>query len=263
MTELLKKEYIRKAMDFISVNAVQTKKELKIVLPFLVPFLQTCCIHFVLGFPSNSGTILAAVVKCLPILCLMSYVSYHGFSDKRLCFYNKCILTGLAFCCVGDAFLIWQSSKRMFLAGMASFSIGHIVYLIGFGFKPFGLKELVFCLFIILAVFPSVVYPCLKGVMVPAVTFYSFLLLLGSWRALARFSLKDDEIPWRKIYAAVGTVLFVLSDTVLAVNKFCTPFSFARVIVMSLYYGAQCCIALSAVSHTLIQEREKALKELQ
>ena len=229
------------------------------MLSFLVPFLQACCIYFVLGFPSNAGSVVAAVVKCLPLLCLMSYVSYHGFSDKRMCFYNKCILTGLIFCCIGDALLIWQGSKRMFLAGMAAFAVGHVAYIVGFGHKPFGLKELVFSCVTALSLY-STIYPCLSGIMFPAVTFYTFLLFVGGWRALARFSLKDDEIPWRKIYAAVGTAVFILSDTVLAANKFCGPFPFARVVTMTLYYTAQCCIALSAVSHSILKEKENTKK---
>ena len=146
----------------------------------------------------------------------------------------------------------------MFLAGMAAFAMGHVAYIVGFGYKPFGLKELVFSVVALLLYLP--IYPCLSGIMFPAVTFYTFLLFVGGWRALARFSLKDDEIPWRKIYAAVGTVVFVLSDTVLAANKFCGPFPFARVVTMSLYYTAQCCIALSAVSHSILKEKENTKK---
>lgn len=66
-----------------------------------------------------------------------------------------------------------------------------------------------------------------------------------------RFQLKG-EIPWRKILAACGAILFVISDIVLAVNKFCWPVVGERYIIMVTYYAAQLCISLSAVNSCLV-----------
>lgn len=60
------------------------------------------------------------------------------------------------------------------------------------------------------------------------------------------------KIPWRKIYAAIGAVLFVISDLVLAVNKFCQPVAGERYIIMTTYYAAQFFIALSVVNSMLL-----------
>ena len=64
---------------------------------------------------------------------------------------------------------------------------------------------------------------------------------------ICRFNLQG-EIPWRKIYAAIGATLFVISDTVLAINKFCSPVAGERYIVMVTYFAAQLLIALSVVN---------------
>ena len=66
-----------------------------------------------------------------------------------------------------------------------------------------------------------------------------------------RFNLRGD-IPWRKIFAACGATLLVISDTFLAINKFCWPIAGERYIVMVTYYAAQLCIALSVVNSCVI-----------
>ena len=90
-----------------------------------------------------------------------------------------------------------------------------------------------------------------------AIFIYGVLLGVNSWRALARFSLRNTDVPWRKIYAAAGMILFVFPDVVLAYNKFCSPVPGGRAIVMSTYYAAQCCIALSSVNHHSISKPPK------
>lgn len=51
--------------------------------------------------------------------------------------YSRRILVGLIFCCLGDAFLIWPG---YFEVGMLAFAIGHINYILAFGFKPLNLS---------------------------------------------------------------------------------------------------------------------------
>lgn len=50
--------------------------------------------------------------------------------------YSRRILSGLIFCCIGDALLIWN---QYFDLGMVAFIIGHINYVLAFGFKPLNL----------------------------------------------------------------------------------------------------------------------------
>ena len=239
----------------------QVRKETQSVLPFIVPFLKTCCVYFVLWPSDNTPSLLALVCKCLPILCLMSYVFYHGIKDTKACSYNKGILVGLVFSCLGDALLVWQeTSEVFFFGGMGAFAVGLLVYTFVFGFRPFGVKELVLAL-VVYVVLCVILFPCLRGVMRVAVIVYAFLLMLLAWRAMARFTLKDLDIPWRKMYAFAGSVLFVTSDFVLAYDKFCGGVAFEREIVMVTYYAAQGCIALSIINHNLLITHEQRLKK--
>lgn len=239
----------------------QVRKETQSVLPFILPFLKTCCVYFVLWPSDNSPSLLALVCKCLPILCLMSYVFYHGIKDTSPCFYNKSILAGLFCCCVGDALLVWQEIDELFfLVGMGSFAVGLIIYAIAFGFRPFGVKELALAL-VAYSIIYVVLFPSLYGFMAIAVTVYGSLLTMLGWRAMARFTLKDLDIPWRKVYAFAGIFLFIVSDVVLAYDKFCGRVVFGREIVMTTYYAAQCCIALSIINHNLLITEQQSAKQ--
>ena len=191
----------------------------------------------------------------------MSYVFYHGIKDTSSCFYNKAIFAGLACCCVGDALLVWQETDELFfLGGMGAFAVGLMVYVIAFGFRPFGVKELALGV-VVHGGLTAVIIPNVNGFMLIAVLVYSFLLLLVTWRAMARFTLKDLDIPWRKVYAFAGCVFFIVSDFVLAYDKFCSGIMFGREIVMTTYYAAQCCIALSIINHNLLITEGQSIKQ--
>ena len=47
------------------------------------------------------------------------------------------------------------------------------------------------------------------------------------------------------LLAAIGAVLFLISDGLLAINRFRKEYPYAHVLILSTYYGAQCLIALS------------------
>ena len=232
----------------------QVVKEFRSIAPFLIPFLKMAAIYFVLWLPSDQPSPAAAFVKCLPILSLIWFVWLQGTNA-----YNLKILAALVLSCAGDALLV-TGSDLAFIAGMGCFGAGHLVYTLAFGLTPFGVKECVFSGSLGLAIL-SVLLPCVEGVFTYAVVGYAVVLWLMGWRALARFSLRGD-IPWRKIYAACGALLFVFSDTVLAVNKFCWSIPFERELVMVTYYAAQLCISLSVLnSRRLIVEEEGKRRE--
>ena len=51
----------------------------------------------------------------------------------------------------------------------------------------------------------------------------------------------DDSGRW----ALVGAVVFAISDSLLAINRFIDPFVGAAYLVMVTYWGGQLCLALS------------------
>lgn len=233
-------------------------KEVASIAPFLIPFLKMACVYFVLWLPEDQPCISSAFVKALPILSLIWFVCLQGISCSRdpSHSYNLKILFGLVMSCCGDVSLIWQNNDEVFfMLGLACFLIAHVCYTLAFDFTPFGVKECVIMSLLAVTMF-SILLPYLSGVMLYAVFVYGLILWLMSWRSLARFSLKWD-IPWRKIFAACGAILFVLSDSILAVNKFMMRVPWERQLIMTTYYAAQLCLSLSVVNSRLYRSKEE------
>lgn len=225
--------------------------------PYLVPFLKTACLYFIVR--PETGTVAHFAIKLLPIAVLLAFLWAQGLRENK---YNFWIMTGLSACALGDILLVWQEMhEAFFLGGMLFFGIGHIAYIVAFGLKPFGLKELAIT-GILSGTVTHFLSSCLSHPMSIIVPLYAFLLSFMMWRALARFNLNGD-IPWRKIYAAVGAALFGFSDTILAVNKFCTPVPYETPLIMISYYGAQMFIAFSIINsrHAFPERKDKSVHD--
>ena len=231
-------------------------KEVKSVGPFLAPFFKTSCVYFILTF--EDPTLIHAFVKVLPMLCLICFVFWIHRKDHSNS-YNKLILSGLILCASGDVVILWQDVNEIyFLLGMVLFALGHLSYMLAFGFRPFGLKEFVLSVTIGILVY-SVLFPGLPSqLMTVAVGIYNVIITIMVWRAVARFNLRG-EIPWRKVYAAIGAISFILSDTILGINKFIWKMPHEKEVTMIPYYLAQMGIALSVInSRLLIKESNDA-----
>ncbi|XP_025834744.1 lysoplasmalogenase-like protein TMEM86A [Agrilus planipennis] len=157
-------------------------KVVKSVGPKLMPFFKTLAVYFVIFIPHDQPSLLAMVLKCLPIISLIIFVLLHGMSLGNEYQYSRKIIAGLLFCCIGDAFLIWP---QYFCLGIVAFGVGHISYILAFGLKPFNLPLGVF-LYFINALGVMYIMPDLHGIFIPGIIIYSYILTTMVWRAIAR-----------------------------------------------------------------------------
>jgi uncharacterized membrane protein YhhN len=74
------------------------------------------------------------------------------------------------------------------------------------------------------------------GELLPAIVVYATVISLMLLTAINRFSVAQKQSAQ---FVFWGALLFVLSDTLLAINKFHTPFNGAGVAVMATYGAAQ------------------------
>ena len=101
-------------------------------------------------------------------------------------------------------------------------------------------------------------YENFDAFMVVGVPFYTTLLATMVWRVNARVQGKCN-IP--KILAAIGGTSFLISDTVIAFDKFYSPINNAKIIFMITYYTAQFGITMSMLDHEVaINEPKKKSK---
>ena len=131
-------------------------------------------------------------------------------------------------------------NELFFLFGLASFLIAHIFYIIFF-YKvkvSEGIKNKPL-LFVIAAVYYAALiswlFPHLGKMKMP-VCVYGIFISIMFMLAMHLLSLKNKPAG-RQIFA--GALLFVISDSTLAINKFYQPFELAGIIIMLTYGLAQ------------------------
>ncbi|XP_064635330.1 lysoplasmalogenase TMEM86A-like [Lineus longissimus] len=219
----------------------------KSVGPKLVPFFKTVTLFFILygGGDSKPGFIYV-VFKCLPIISLIFFVLLHGMNFSEVYYYSRRVLIGLIFSCIGDIGMAYKD-HGYFLPAIGMFAMAQVMYATAFGFRPFrpyhGLVVFGIGLTLLSCILPNIAYGPLPvfGVI------YCLLICLMLWRAVARVQLFDDLWTWTKLCSCVGAILFIISDSVIAIDKFHTKIPFAQNIIMTTYYAAQLGITLSVV----------------
>jgi uncharacterized membrane protein YhhN len=155
------------------------------------------------------------------------------------------ITLGLVLSLGGDVALMLRTS-RWFLIGLVLFLLAHVVYAITFtvpnGFHP---QDLVTGA--ALAAFGAVVYayllPGLRSMKVPVLLYVVVILFMVN-RALSTF-FGTAFTPAQAWLLSLGAILFMLSDLVLAVNRFRRPLKYEATSLFA-YYAGQLLIALSA-----------------
>lgn len=146
----------------------------------------------------------------------------------------------LAVSTLGDV-LLDLDPQRLFVFGLGSFLIAHLIYISVFvrnRRRPMALvaaQMLPAGLVLAYSVTISAwLLPSLGALIVPVAIYMCAITAMVLSAILARFS-----NPW----VAVGAILFLISDSLLAVNKFKTPVPFRDVLVWGTYYVGQFCIA--------------------
>ncbi len=131
----------------------------------------------------------------------------------------------------------------MFIQGLVAFLIAHLVYIAalidGVGWKSSKLRLTNFILLGV--VLTAILWPDLGDMRIPVALYILAILTMG-WRAWERWAILGGIGP--KL-AAAGAMLFIISDFILALNRFKEPFFIARGMNLSTYFAAQWFIAMS------------------
>lgn len=186
-------------------------------------------IFFIPSDPVGFKIFMKLIPMALIILLAVSMPSLVSSTFKRI------IIMGLFICMIADGVIYW------FLAGLVTFFVGHIFYI--FAFRHAARQPVPKPVAVLLILYGAGMSIWIAGsqfaigenVLGVAIIAYIFIILLMGWMAI-RTRLK---------LAITGAVLFMLSDSVLAINRFVYEIPFRDAIVMITYYGAQVFIAAS------------------
>lgn len=190
---------------------------------FLLFLLLLCfiCDLCIIGFSTDNSWRFATKPFLLPIL-----TAYYICSVPKA---NFLFLTGLVMSFFGDLFLMLPDG---FIPGLASFLIAHIIYILTF--KPLFKHKNLFLIPLIITFVIGLfwfLYPNL-GVMKLPVLLYA--ITIGTMLYVA--------IGTKKTWLIIGAVLFVISDSILALNLFYKHSTLGGLCVMFSYVIAQYCL---------------------
>lgn len=178
-------------------------------------------------------------LKPATIVLMIVIVFFKNISTSEL--YKNLILIGLLFSLLGDIFLMLKIVQ--FKNGLASFLVAHIFYFFAF-VSVTGLNShpLIFVpILIYFSFLLKKLLPYTFNLKIPIII-YSFVLMMNLWQSSSRFYFDYSE---SSLFAFSGTLLFVISDSLLAYNKFVTKIKKAQFYILGTYYLSQLLIVYS------------------
>jgi uncharacterized membrane protein YhhN len=212
-------------------------------------------------FVAGVGNVLSQVVSVAGLevatkpLLVVSLAVYYWFAadrDKR----TNTVLLALLFSWLGDVFLLLQSLDELFfMVGLGSFLVAHIFYIRCY--QQFqaedtsraltGVQRFRFSIPIILAGtgLITVLYPHLGALKIPVIV-YALVLMLMALNALFRFG-RTNSSSFTAVF--LGAILFMISDSLIAINKFLTPVSEGGFWIMLTYIAAQFLLVTGLLRH--------------
>lgn len=155
-------------------------------------------------------------------------------------FYKYMIITGLVFSLAGDVFLMLPSDR--FLAGLVAFLIAHLFYIAAFLSEISALTWWPLVPLVIYGIVIYIIVASSLGKLKLPVLIYVVVILIMAWLAWERWSQTGQS---GALLAFAGAVLFVISDTILAINRFRGAFKPSRALNLTTYFAAQWLIASS------------------
>jgi len=208
-----------------------------LVIPAIVATVVSTWLHLRAEYRGPRWQVYLFKPLTTTILLLLAALTTSAHGPR----YQIAIVTGLGFSLVGDVMLMLPGDR--FVPGLAAFLLAHLAYLVGFasgvalGTAPVLLLPLLATgIALLLLLWPSL------GNYRGPVLLYTAAIVLMVWQAWAR----SRALPGRgAMLAAAGAALFMLSDSILAMDRFRRPWPGAQVAIMTSYVAAQAMIALS------------------
>jgi len=149
------------------------------------------------------------------------------------------LLAGLALSLAGDCLLMFEG---FFIAGLVAFLLAHVCYIALFrqGLPWFPSRKALFATLGAGAAMYAFLFGSLGSVLKVAVAAYVVVIAAMAAQAIGRAAVLRDRAS---LAVAAGAVLFMVSDSLLAINRFALPLPLAQLWVLGTYYAAQILIA--------------------
>jgi len=198
-------------------------------------------------------------IKPLITLSLFGLLLFHTGLRGR---FSKRIGIGLTFGLAGDVFLLFDKhNEAFFICGLVAFLIGHLSYMSAFYldykvnksvYKEHSKNAIIgYAFFSVL--FCAGLWTHLGNMKVPVIIYALVISLMGVM-AVNRYG-RVSTLSYKLIF--YGSLLFVLSDSVLAINRFVYGFKLSGVIIMATYMAAQYLITMGNIERKMKRKVEE------
>jgi uncharacterized membrane protein YhhN len=180
----------------------------------------------------------------MPALIYLVYEHAKGRATAR----HMLLLLALVFSWVGDLMLM-QPEEQYFLLGLGAFLLAQLTYVYIYWISTYQRPELrltpllpilTFTIFLLAFLIPR------TGDMKIPIVFYAVCITGMACMARLRAGLTSNQsFQW----VMLGSVLFVISDSTIAINKFVQVVPMSGLIIMATYIAAQILIAVGLLKH--------------
>jgi len=182
---------------------------------------------------------LEVVFKPLTTLLLFAVIGRPETNFARL------VTAGVAFSVVGDVALLWDSD-RAFMVGLVAFLLAHLSYAVAFLSVAVWSPHIVVVILVIAlssTLLMQAIWKGAAGLQGPAIA-YAVVISTMVVSASATIHGPLALAP----FAAVGALLFYISDSCLAINRFRRPLEYNSLLAFGVYWLGQIGIACAAAA---------------
>ncbi|MFQ3213904.1 MAG: putative membrane protein YhhN [Marivirga sp.] len=192
---------------------------------------------------------------CKPLLMVTLLVYFWSESDHlKDEKWVRHVTLALAFSWIGDITLMFTHlSFMLFLAGLSAFLVAHIIYVIAYIRATshnkiqikFSIVPIVLLLYFILTA--SQIIPYVASIIQIPIGVYGFTLFVMASVAWYRKG-QTNSLSFQWVF--VGALLFIVSDSLLAINRFAETLPYANIAVMTTYIAAQWLLVKGLLKHS-------------
>ena len=166
---------------------------------------------------------------------------------------NFWYVSALFFSFWGDVLLLFK--EQFFVFGLGSFLLAHILYIkitSGFVRKIGWQKVIMVCIPFVLFLFSFLymIIDKLQGMRIPVIVYGIVISSFGAVTLLNYIQNKNTSNLW----LLLGALIFITSDSLIAINRFYEPREIYRLIIMLTYIVAQYLICKAMIVKNSYQE---------
>jgi uncharacterized membrane protein YhhN len=216
-------------------------------------------VFFILFIAASLGELCSHVFQlhfihhlCKPLIMVFLGAYYVTANEQR----SRWVIAAIFFSFLGDALLMYESLHELyFMAGLGAFLVSHFFYILSYNQHNehsdddkqhnIQIARMTFPVLLAGTGLVVVLYSRLGALKIPVIV-YAVVLMVMVAAAIRRFHNTSNQ---SFVMVVVGAILFMVSDSLLAINKFLEPVSNASILIMLTYITAQLLIVEGLIRH--------------